>query len=247
MNDKDESIIYHIQALRTTLINSLISVAIFLIPAFFIAPKCLNVFVKYIIKDNNIKLNFFTPIEVFVLQIKIALLIAFIIAFPYIAFQFWKFFKPALYENEKKFIKSTVFLSSFLFIAGALFCIFIILPFIISFGISFNSSNIQAVFNITNIINLGLWMSAAFGLMFQFPLIVYALIKSDIISYATIASKRPYVVVILLILAAILTPPDVVSQLLLFFPTYMLFELGLLFSKKYNTKSLTNSSSKEVE
>lgn len=244
MTDKDESILYHIQALRSTLINCLVSIGILLIPSFFIAPKCLNCLIEYIIKDNNIKLNFFTPVEVFILQIKIALLIAFIISFPYIAFQFWKFFKPALYEHEKKFIKSIVFLSTILFVLGALFCILIILPLIINFGISFNNNNIQAVINITNVINLGLWMSFAFGLMFQFPLITHALIKSGFISYSTIADKRPYVVVIMLILAAILTPPDVVSQLLLFIPTYLLFELGLLFSKN---KNLTDSNSQEVE
>ena len=71
-----------------------------------------------------------------------------------------------------------------------------------------------------------------FGLMFQVPLLTYYLIKWDIISYESVSSKRSYIIVILLIIAAILTPPDVVSQITLFIPTYLLFELGLLFSKK---------------
>lgn len=238
MADKDENIIYHIQALRSVLINSLVSIGVFLLPSFFAAPKCLNLLIEYIIKDNNIKLNFFTPVEVFILQIKIAFLIAFILSFPYILVQFWRFLKPALYEHEKRFIKSSVFVSSLLFIFGACFCIFLILPLIINFGMSFNSANIQAIFNITNVINLALWMTFAFGIMFQFPLITYMLIKTGFMSYTTLADKRPYVVVIVLILAAILTPPDVVSQIMLFIPTYLLFELGLFFSKNIASKEV---------
>ena len=103
---------------------------------------------------------------------------------------------------------------------------------IIKFGLSFSSSNIKAVFGISNIINLSLWMSISFGLMFQLPLITYSLIKSDIIPYESISDKRSYVIVGILIMAGILTPPDVVSQILLALPTYMLFELGLFFARR---------------
>ena len=75
-------------------------------------------------------------------------------------------------------------------------------------------------------------MSLSFGLMFQMPLITHALIKSGVVSYETISDKRPYVIVIILIIAGILTPPDVVSQITLGLPTYLLFELGLIFSRK---------------
>ena len=144
----------------------------------------------------------------------------------------WDFILPALYDNEKKFIKSIVFLSSGLFICGVLFCLFFILPLIINFGMSFQSVNIQAVFGISNVVNLSLWLMVVFGLMFQMPLITHSLIKSGFIDYKTIADKRPYIVVILLTVAAILTPPDIISQIMLFVPSYGLFELGLIFSKK---------------
>lgn len=73
--------------------------------------------------------------------------------------------------------------------------------------------------------------------MFQMPLITYSLIKSEIISYNTIKNARPYVIVILLVIAGILTPPDVMSQVLLFTPTYLLFELGLLFARAKKKKT----------
>lgn len=231
MTDKDESIISHIEALRTMLLNILKALGIVLIPMLFAAPKCLEIFIKLIIKDNNIALNYFSPAEVFIIQIKTALILDIIICFPYIAKQVWNFCVPALYEHEKKFIKSIVFTSSLLFILGSLFCLFVILPLIINFGMSFSTPNIKAVLGISNVVNLSLWMILAFGIMFQLPLITHALIKSEIVSYDTVKNCRPYVIVIILILAGILTPPDVVSQIMLFTPTYLLFELGLLYSK----------------
>ena len=230
--DKDESIITHIEALREMLLKCLKAVAIVLLPMLLVAPKCLDLFIKMILKDNNIALNYFSPAEVFIIQIKFALVLDIIVCFPYLAKQVWNFCVPALYEHEKKFIKSIVLTSSLLFILGALFCLFVILPLIINFGMSFSNENVQAVLGISNVVTLALWLILAFGIMFQMPLIVRALINSDIVSIDTIKNSRPYVIVGLLIIAGILTPPDIVSQIMLFAPTYLLFELGLLFSRK---------------
>ena len=218
------------------LIKCISCLGIFIIPILFVAPKCLNLLIKLLIRDNNIALNYFSPVEVFLLQIKLALVIDVILCFPYIARQVWKFFAPALYDHEKKFIKSIVFTSSTLFILGALFCLFVILPLIINFGMSFVTQNIKAVLGISNVINLSLWLTLAFGLMFQLPLITYSLIKSGFVEYKTFENMRPYVIVTILIIAGILTPPDILSQVLLFTPTYLLFELGLLFAKAKTKK-----------
>ncbi len=230
----NETLISHLEALRKTLLKCFISIGVILPFAFLVSPKALQFLIKILIGNNNITLNFFSPVEVFILQIKLALVIDLVICFPYIAKNLWDFILPALYDNEKKFIKSIVLYSSTLFISGVVFCIFTILPLIINFGMSFSKGNIQAVFGISNVINLSLWLSVVFGLMFQTPLVVHSLIKSGIVDYKTIADKRRYVIVILLICAAILTPPDIVSQVILFIPTYLLFELGLLFSKGKN-------------
>lgn len=230
--DQDESLILHLTALRSTLIKCFVALGIGLIPMFFVAPFCMNWLTKIMIGNNDVSLNFFSPAEVFILQIKIAVVLDLLICFPYIARQIWNFILPALYDNEKKFIKSIVLTSSTLFITGVLFCIYFILPLLINFGISFSTDNIKAVFGISNIISLALWLSVVFGLMFQFPLITYSLIRSGITSYEAVKSKRPYILVGILIIAALLTPPDVISQLMLATPTYMLFEIGLYCSRK---------------
>ena len=159
-----------------------------------------------------------------------------LICFPYIAKKVWDFVLPALHDNERKFIRSIVLASSLLFVTGTLFCIFFILPLIINFGISFMTADIKAVFGISNIITIALWLSVVFGLMFQFPLVTYSLIRSGIVSYQTVKNQRPYIFVAILIIAAVLTPPDVVSQMMLATPTYLLFEIGLYFSRNLRTQ-----------
>lgn len=231
-DDKDESIISHIEAFRQMLLKCLKAVAVVLIPTLFAAPKCLDVFIKLILKDHDIALNYFSPAEVFLIQIKVALILDVIVCFPYIARQVWNFCVPALYEHEKRFIKSIVLTSSLLFVAGSAFCLFVILPLIINFGMSFSTDNVKAVLGVSNVVNLSVMLILAFGVMFQLPLVVNALIKSGIVEKETVRNSRPYVIVGLLTIAGILTPPDVVSQIMLFAPTYLLFEAGLLFAGK---------------
>lgn len=229
---KEETLIEHIEALRTVLIKSFSVLAIGILPMFLVAPYVLDVLIKIMMRGHDIQLNFFAPMEVFMLQIKMALVLDVLICFPYIAKQVWDFILPALYDHERAFIKSIVLSSSCLFIIGVLFCLFIILPWVIRFGLSFASDNIKAVFGIGNIVSLALWLSVIFGVMFQFPLVCYALIRSDIVSYETMTSKRTYVFVGILILSGLLTPPDIISQLMMTVPTYGLFEIGLFLAKR---------------
>ena len=232
MEDKDESLLTHLEALRSTLIRCFVALGIGLIPLFLVAPYFMDCLIKIMIGKNNVSLNYFSPMEVFILQIKIAVVLDFLCCFPYIARQIWQFIVPALYENERKFIKSIVFSSSALFIIGVLFCLFFILPLIINFGISFSTSEIKAMFGISNIIGLALMLSIIFGLMFQFPIITYSLIRFNITSYESVKNKRSYIFVGILIIAGILTPPDIVSQIMLTIPTYLLFEIGLWSARK---------------
>ena len=238
MEDKDETLIAHLEALRSTLLKCVAALAIGLVPMFLAAPYCMEALIKVMLSGHDLQLNYFSPMEVFILQIKVAVVLDLLICFPYIARKIWDFVLPALYDNERRFIKSIVGLSSFLFVLGALFCIFFILPLIINFGVSFASPQIKAVFGISNVISTALWLAVVFGLMFQFPIVTYALIRWGIASYEGVKSKRPYVFVAILIVAALLTPPDVVSQLMLAIPTYLLFEAGLFCAGKSinNTK-----------
>lgn len=245
MEQEEGSLISHLEALRETLLKCIIALCCVLPAGLYLAPKFLNWLISVITRNGSVAFNYFSPMEVFLLQLKSALVLDFVISFPYIIKKLWNFILPALYEHEKRFIKKIVLCSCLLFVAGVAFCVFLIMPMVINFGLSFASGNVNPVFGISNVINLTLWMSVAFGVMFQTPLVTIALIKSGVISYDSVSDKRPYVIVLILILAAIFTPPDVVSQLMLGIPTYLLFEAGLLVAKKYRTEPLTDSSSQE--
>ncbi len=229
--DSGESLISHLEALRETLLKCIISLCIVLPVSLWLAPKFLNRFIDILAGGSRVAFNFFSPMEVFLIQLKTALVLDVVICFPYIAKKIWDFILPALYEHEKSFIKKIVFASTGLFATGAAFCLFILMPLVVKFGMSFSTPNLNPVFGLSNIIGLSLMMALAFGVMFQMPLITIALIKSGIVSYDTVSNLRPYIIVVILILAAIFTPPDVVSQLMLGIPTYLLFEAGLFFAK----------------
>lgn len=231
-NTDTQNLIHHLEELRYTLIRCFVSIGIILPITLFAAPTLLDILIKHLINNLPITLNFFSPLEIFILQIKTAVIIDLLICFPYIAKQLWNFILPALYDHEQRFIKHIVITSSALFLIGVVFCLFFILPLIIRFGASFATSEIHAVLGVSNIISLSLRLTIIFGLMFQFPLITYSLIKANIIPYSTFKSKRPYVFTFILITSALLTPPDIISQLLLAFPTYILFELGLYLGRK---------------
>lgn len=235
--DKDENLIAHLEALRSMLVRCLTAMALVLPPMFLIAPYFLDWLIRTIIAEAPVTLNFFSPAEVFILQIKLAVVLDLAVCFPYLARQIWNFVLPALYDNERRFIRSVVLTSSLLFCIGVVFCTFLILPMIIKFGVSFATEDIKAVFGISNVIGLSLWLATAFGIMFQFPLVTYSLICSGIASYDAVKSKRRYIFVAILIISGILTPPDIVSQLMLTLPTYGLFEGGLYFARRIKRPS----------
>ena len=232
-NDKDETFIAHLEALRGVLIKCLTALALGLVPMFFAAPYLLDFLINLISGDTHLELNFFSPMEVFVLELKIALLADVLICFPYMTKKVWEFVVPALYERERKFIKSIVLSSSALFTIGVTAALVFILPMVIRFGLSFGGEAIRPVLGIGSVISLSLRLSFIFGIMFQFPLVTCALMRAGLVSYQTLAQRRRYIFIGILILSGVLTPPDIVSQIMLGFPTYGLFELGLWFGKRH--------------
>ena len=227
---EQEKLTYHLSELRTTILSVIVCLIVLFPLGYFFAPYCIDWLIKRSFLNQSLSLNFFSPMEVFIVNLKIGFVVAFIMGFPYIIYKIWQFLLPALYDKEKKFIKTAVFCSSILFIFGAAICVAFVLPLIIKFSMSFTTEQIKPMLGISNFLGLSGWLMLAFGLMFQFPIVIYFLVKFSIVSVETLKNKRPYIIVVMLLIAAFVTPPDVVSQLLLFVPTYILFELGLFFA-----------------
>ncbi|MBR4916317.1 MAG: twin-arginine translocase subunit TatC [Fibrobacter sp.] len=234
--DQESTLVSHLEALRSALLRSLLILGIGIVPFFLASPYVLDWFCVQVAAEGNLTLHYFSPMEVFLLQLKIAALFDCVVCSPAIAWNFWQFVLPALYESERKFIRSIVVLTSLLFVAGVAFCLVVCFPLVVKFGMSFANGMLEPVFGVSNLVSLAIWLSLAFGCMFQFPLVTYALVRAGVVSYETVCSKRPYVVVGILALAALLTPPDIVSQILLGAPTYLLFEAGLLAARPFRHK-----------
>lgn len=235
--NEEQSFIQHLEALRRMLIKSIFAV-VFLSPiGFYAAPRCIDFLIKHSLPEQIGKLHYFSPMEVFIIQLKTGLIIAFILAFPFIVFQVKKFVVPALYENERKFLGCLVVLSTLLFILGSVFCIFFILPLIMNFSAGFSNSHLEATLGLGNFINLAAGLILAFGLMFQFPLLVLSGVKFGLVEVETLKNARPYIIIGILVISALLTPPDIISQIMLGVPTWLLFEAGLLAAVFLDKKS----------
>ncbi len=228
---EEQTFIQHLEALRSMLIRSIVAVVILSPAGFYAAPKFIDFLIKNTLPQGISKLHYFSPMEVFVIQLKAGLVIAFVLAFPYIALQVRKFVLPALYEHERKFMDWLVILATFLFVSGAGFCIFLIMPLIMNFSAAFSTTHLEATLGLESFINLSAGMMLAFGLMFQIPLAVLIGIKFGLVSVSMLENARPYIIVGILILAAIFTPPDIVSQLMLGVPTWLLFEAGVFAAR----------------
>lgn len=231
-----ETLVAHLEALRSVLVRCLVALAVVFVPIFLLSPYVLDWFTRQMVVLGIDKLHYFAPMEVFILQMKISALLDCTVCAPFIAWNAWKFILPALYDNEKKFIRSIAWLTGLMFVAGVVFCLFVCFPLVMRFCLTFSRESLLPVFGVSNVVSLALWLSLAFGCMFQFPLVTYALIRFGIVRYEAVCHGRPYVVVGILVVAGILTPPDIVSQLVLAIPAYLLFETGLFAARRYRKK-----------
>ncbi len=155
----------------------------------------------------------------------------FIIGFPYILYEIWKFISPALYKKEKKSAVWFILSASILFFLGVLFGYYLILPLSINFFGGFNVSTvIQNEFNIDNYMGLLKTSVLSCGIMFELPVFIYFLTKLGLVSASTLREYRRYAIVIVLIIAAILTPPDILSQVVVSIPMLILYEISILIA-----------------
>lgn len=155
----------------------------------------------------------------------------FILAFPYILWEFWKFISPALYEKERKGAKMFIFIASILFFLGVLFGYYVIVPMSVNFLATFSvSSIVKNQFSIASYVSMVKTAVIASGLFFELPIIIYFLTKLGLVGPAFLRKYRKYAIVIVLIIAAIVTPPDVVSQITVAVPMLLIYEASIFLS-----------------
>ena len=155
----------------------------------------------------------------------------FILAFPFILWELWKFISPALYEKERKNVRVFIFVASILFFLGVLFGYFVIVPMSINFCATFSVSKmVQNQFTIDSYIGMMKTSVIASGLFFELPVIIYFLTKLGLVTPLFLRKYRKYSVVAVLLIAAIVTPPDVVSQIIVAIPMLIIYEASIFIS-----------------
>ena len=167
----------------------------------------------------------------FMMSLSISLMLGFIIAFPYVLWELWKFIKPALKPVEIKMARGIVFWCSLLFFSGVLFSYFIVAPYTINFFGNYRlSPMVKNIITLDNYYDTMSNMILALGIVFELPILVYFLSRIGVLTPEFLRAKRRYAIVILFILAEVITPPDLFSCLLVFIPLYILFEVSVSIS-----------------
>ncbi len=168
----------------------------------------------------------------FAMHITSSFVAGFIIAFPYVFWELWRFVKPGLYPKEVNATRGAVFVVTFLFIIGILFGYYVISPLSINFLANYQlDPTILNQFDITSYISTLIMMVLASGLMFQLPIIVFVLTKMGLLTPSFMRTYRKHSIIVILIIAAFITPsPDIFSQLLVAIPIYILYEASVFVS-----------------
>lgn len=250
-NRNEMSFLQHLEALRWHLIRSAIAISGFAVLAFLnkgfvfdtilLGPKNPD-FLTYRVMCSISEVICITELPFILMNISmsgqftnhifVSAIAGFIIAFPYVFWEIWRFVKPALYNKESKHARGVVFFSSLLFMSGILFGYYVIAPLAVNFLGSYQVSELVAnQINLSSYITTVASISFACGVVFELPIITYFLTKVGILTPEFMKTYRKHALVITLILSAIITPPDVISQVLVAMPLLLLYEVSIVVSR----------------
>ena len=167
----------------------------------------------------------------FMAPIKLVLYAALLFSMPWLFYQAWMYISPGLYKKEKKFAGPLMFSTVVLFFSGVSFAFFVVCPIIFKFFIGMAPESILVMTDISQYLGFIFKLVFAFGIAFEIPIATVLLINSGITTKKSLVKARPYLIVLFLAIGMLLTPPDVFSQLFLAVPMWVLFEIGIIFSK----------------
>ncbi|MCX7096659.1 MAG: twin-arginine translocase subunit TatC [Methylococcales bacterium] len=169
----------------------------------------------------------------FLTPFKLALVAAVFICVPFILYQFWAFVAPGLYRREKRMLFPLLIASTGLFYLGVAFAYFVVFPLVFGFLTAAAPEGVAVMTDISKYLDFALTMFFAFGVCFEVPIFTIVLVWTGLVTPASLAEARPYVIVGAFVIGMVLTPPDAISQTMLAVPMWMLFEAGLLFSRLF--------------
>lgn len=229
----EDTFISHLVELRDRLLRALIAIGIVFACLFPFSSELYDLLASPMMAtlpagSKMIATGVITP---FLIPVKVAAMMAFLIALPYVLYQAWAFVAPGLYSHEKKLVVPLVIASTVLFLLGIAFCYFLVFGVVFSFVNRIAPASITVAPDIEQYLNFVLTMFLAFGVTFEVPIVVILLARFGIVTLEQLRNVRPYFIVGAFVISAVVTPPDVISQLLLAIPMCLLYELGLFLAR----------------
>lgn len=229
----EQPLLAHLMELRTCVVRAMFGFIIVLLPLLFFAGKLYHFLATPMMKllpagSSMIATEVAAP---FLTPFKLAAVVAFALALPWILYQIWLFVAPGLYRNERRLIMPMLASSTLLFYAGVAFAYYLVLPTVFKFFVTSAPEGVAVMTDVSKYLDFVLKLFLAFGFVFEMPVAIVLMVITGFVTPAQLAAKRDYVLVGVFIAAAVLTPPDVLSQIMLAVPAYLLYELGILVSR----------------
>jgi len=235
----------HLIEMRDRLVRVVIVVSVAFIALFPFAKDVYNWLAAPLVNQGQ-EMLIIGPIAPFLVPMKLTLLVAFLITLPYLFYQLWSFVAPGLYRHEKRLVYPLLASSIFLFYLGIAFVYYVLLPMMFQIIPQFAPDVAKYSPDIAQYLDFVMMMFIAFGFGFEMPIATILVISTGMTTAEKLKHKRPYIIVGAFVVGMLLTPPDVVSQIMLAIPMWLLFELGLIFSRFFNVRVKEASEAKEA-
>ncbi len=226
----------HLYELRKRLAISVVTVIVMFFIMFAFWQPLLHWMIAPLVKvlPEGSTVIFTKVQEPFFTALKVAFFAGFILSLPVIFWQLWLFVAPGLYENEKKMVIPFATGATFMFVLGALFCYYVVIPFGYAFLINFGSQLFTALPSIGEYVSFFTKLMFGFGLAFEMPTITFFLASIGLVTDQTLKEFFKYALVIIFLTSALLTPPDVLTQFLMAGPMILLYGLSILIAHYIN-------------
>lgn len=234
-DEETQPLISHLIELRKRLLNSIICVLAVFISLVYFANDIYQLVSAPLIEQlpagasmiaTDVASPFFAPI-------KLTMIVSVFVAAPLVLYQVWAFVAPALYKHERRLMMPLLVSSSLLFYMGMAFAYFVVFPLAFGFFAKTAPIGVLIATDINNYLDFVMALFMAFGISFEVPVAIVLLCWSGVVTPEDLKKKRPYILVGAFVVGMLLTPPDVFSQTLLAIPMYLLFEIGVFFSRFY--------------
>lgn len=233
--DVEQPLLTHLVEMRDRLLHAVLAVLIIFLGVFYFANDLYHIVATPLLDrlPEGASMISTKPAGTFFTPMKLALVLSIFAAMPFILYQMWAFIAPGLYTHERKLILPLLFSSTLLFYLGMVFAYYVVFPLMFSFFVTVAPEGVAVMTDISEYLDFILKIFFAFGVAFEVPIATILLVWTGVTTPESLAEKRPYIIVGAFIIGMLLTPPDVISQTLLAFPMWLLFEMGLIASRYF--------------